>query len=155
MFARLHVAMRDALLVRERESLGRRLEDAERLLRRARRDPRCRLCFEDLLERAALEPLEDHVRELAPVGRPQGADVTRLADRGGPLREVREEAAFLDEALDELLASIGRKIAERAEDLDRDGPVPDRMPRAIDQGEATFANDPLDLVLLRDRRADE
>ena len=113
------------------------------------------LVVEHLLERATLEPLEDHVRHLATVAHAQHADVARLTDRRRALGELGEERALLDEHLDELIASLGGEIAERAEHLDGDRSLPDLVGGAIDDRKSTFADDPLDLVFLRDRRTDE
>src|SRR5690606_33984886 len=113
------------------------------------------LLLEHLLERATLEPLEDHVRHLPAAGGLQHADVARLTDRRRALRQVREQPPLLDEALDELCATVGRQVSERTEDLDGDGSVPDRVPGAVDEGKPTLAHDTLDLVLLRDDRADQ
>jgi len=152
---RLDVAVRDPLAMGQRQRLRGGLEEPEGLLRRTRRKPGALLVLDDLLERSALEPLEDHVRHLATVGHPVRADVACLHDRGGALGEIGEETSLLDEALDELHPAIVREVAEGAEDLDRDRPVPDLVHRQVDEGEAALTDDAFDLVFVRDRRTDE
>ena len=151
----LHVAMRDAFSVRERERMRGGLEEEERLARITRRQPTTSFALEDLLERPTLEPLEDHVGHLAPVGRHEHADVARLTDRRRSLGELGEERALLDECVHELLAPVLREVRHRAKDFDRDGPLPDLVLRAVDDRKAAFADDLLDLVLIGDRRTDE
>ena len=151
----LHVAVRDALLVRERQRFGGGAQELEDLFEATRRDAGLALLDEDVVERLSLEPLEDHVGDGVAAGQREHADVSRLADRSGSFGEVGEEATFLNEVVEELLALLLCDVTERLEDFDGDGPLPEQVLRAIDDRESTFTDDGLDRVFLRDRRADQ
>ena len=102
--------MRDPAIVRQRQRVRDRLEELHRVHQRARREPVGALLLEELLERHALQPLEDHERQLA-FGRGQHADVARLADGGAPLRELGQDGALPVEVLQELGVLVRRDLA--------------------------------------------
>src|SRR5439155_10239339 len=113
---RLHVAVDEALLVRE----GEPARDLDRDLERAP-DGQPSLLVDDLLERPALDELEDDelaALVLAPVE--DGDDVR--------VRERRDRPRLAAEALD-VLVVVGEVWVQ---DLERDPPLEQRVPRLED-----------------------
>ena len=155
---RLHVAVRDALAVRERERLGRPARGARAPARPcAAAMPRgaSRRRATARAPRPSSHSSTMYGTHVA-VGRRERADVARLADRRRSLGELGEQRALLDEARrGAARVARPRRSPSAREDLDRDRPLPDRVRRAVDDREAAFADDALDLVLLRDGRTDE
>ncbi len=146
--AGLDVAVRDSLAVHDVEGERDRLEDPHRAREGERAD-----VFEDALERAAVEPLEDQVRNPGAVLGSEVADVPRLDDRRAAPRELREEGPLLDELFDELRPLRRRHMSENPEALERHGLLPNLVDGPVDDPEAPFGDDALDLVLARDRGA--
>ncbi len=145
--------MRDAAAVGDLERGGRGLEQREDLVDRARGEAGAVLVVEDEVERLPFEPLEDHVREPLPVGRGEGADVARLDDRRRAAGERSHELALLDEAVEQPLALILRRVGEDLEAFDRDRLPPDRVLREVDDAEAALAHGVSDLVFVGDQGA--
>ena len=90
-----------------------------------------------------------------PLGRLDHPDVARLDDGGAARGQVGEERAFLDELVQELLAVLLRKAAQRREHLQRHGALPDHVHGPIDGRKTALADDALDGVFLGDRPTDE
>jgi hypothetical protein len=150
--AGLDVAVGHPARVGERESLGDRREEADHFSDATRRHSARALAFDKLLERFSVEPLEHEVGQPGAVRRGDGADVTRLAYRGATFGQLGEEGAFANEARQELGSQLGADLW-RLEYLDRNGPLPHVMLGAVDDGERSLGDHPLDQVLASDARA--
>src|SRR4029077_21217295 len=119
----------------------------------ARGEAAAALLPEDDVERLPVEPLEDHVRDPLAVRRGERADVARLHDGGRAAGELRHQLALLDEAVEQLVALILRRVREDLEALDGDGLLPDRVLRQVDDAEATLADRVRDAVFVGDHRS--
>src|SRR5262249_45937266 len=86
------------------------------------------------------------------IGRDEVADVARLHDGRRAARELRHQLAFLNEAVEELLALIFGRVCEDLEELDGDGLLPNRVLGLIDDPEHALADGRADTVLLREDR---
>lgn len=153
--ARLDVAVRDALAVREGERLRHGVKKRHGFRHRPARHTPLRFVPDDALERGALEPLEHHVRHALPACGLHHPDVARLHDRGGTRRQIGQKGALLDELVEELLPVLLGKVGERLEHLERDGPLPDEMGRAVDRREPSLAHERFDGVFVGNRAPDE
>jgi hypothetical protein len=147
--------MRDASLVGEGERFGRRLDQRNGLLEGARDSALLLLVAQDGLERTSFEPLEDHVGDRHPARRREHPNVARLADRSALLGELREKRAFADEVLEQALAVFGGDLAQRLEDFQCDGALPNDVNRAVDDGESPLPHHALDRVFLGDGGSDK
>jgi hypothetical protein len=146
----LDVAVGDALAMRHVERSGGLAQERDHRGDVPRRCARSAFAVDQLVERFAFQPLEHHVRHPLPVGRRVRADVTRLHDRGGVAAQLRQQRAFLNEGVLELLALVHGGVGQAVEELDRDRLVPDRVNRAVHDREAAFTDELLDAVLLGD-----
>ncbi len=151
----LDVAMGNAVPVGHVERRRHRTEDLHHLRDRPGGTPRLALLHEDVLERATFEPLEHHVGHPATLGRGVRPDVARLHDGGRLAGELSQEAPFFDEHVVELVPLIRGRIGQLAEELDRNGALPDRVLCAIHDRKAAFANGFFDDVFFGDGLADD
>ncbi len=152
---RLDVAVRDALLVRERERLRRRLEELHRLGQTERRRAPAGPLRDLVRQRVPVEPLEHQVRHARPARRHERADVERLQDARRALRQLEEQAPLFAEAADEIVLRLGVEMGRKLEALQRDGDAEALVHRAVDDAEAALADDVLDAHLAVDGDAGE
>ena len=108
------------------------------------------------LERRALEPLEDHVGDVLALRR-RRASRCRAPGRWRRVRAERSasSAPSWTNSSRSFCAVLLREVAERLEDLERHGALPDDVHRPVHGREAALADDALDGVLVGDRATDE
>ena len=137
--ARLHVAVNDVVAVCVRETERRAVEQLHRGVERARLQLLRASLLELGAERAAVEPLEDHVRRvLLRRGRDERAAADAAHDVEVPLRQAIEELRLVAEAAGERFADglVGLLHRGDAEALDGDGLTEALVVAAIDEPEA-------------------
>ena len=83
---------------------------------------------------------------------PMSRACTMAADRAE--RSASSEPSWMNSSRS-FCRSFSEKLAERLEDLERDGPLPDGVHRAVHRGEAALADEGLDDVLVGDGAPDE
>ena len=154
--AGVEIAVGDALRMRKREAVGGGPEELHDLVDRPALLTAGAANREIALDRAPLEPLEDHVRhERAGRRRLGRAGSDAPYDVEVALREAVEDPALVTEPLHEGVDERGAERSRQLEALDRDRLVQPLVVAAVDRAEATFADELVDTKLAIEDLTDE